>query len=187
VFTGMVAFHNADVEITNAIFKNAGDDDALNIKYGKASVTNSFFGDNFSDAVDIDWSPPETVVAHNKFYNNGYGVGGDGIDLSWSDVSITNNEINGCTDKGISVGESSKPIIKNNLISNCDIGVAVKDSSEAEIVGNIIRDSRVGIAAYQKKSVFGGGVANIDGNILDGVRIEYEKDKLSILNIINIK
>ncbi len=183
IFTGMVAFHNADVDVDSSIFKNAGDDDALNVKYGQALITNSFFTDNFSDAIDFDFASAETVIKDNKFYDNGYGGGGDAIDLSWSDILITNNDINGCTDKGVSVGEKSSPIIKNNTIKNCDIGIAVKDLSVAEIIENNISDVRVGVVAYQKKQEFGGGIANISATILENATINYEQDEISVINI----
>lgn len=183
IFTGMAAFHNADVDVDNSIFKNAGDDDALNVKYGQAIITNSFFTDNFSDAIDIDIASAKTVIKDNKFYDNGYGGGGDAIDLSWSDILITNNDINGCTDKGVSVGEKSSPIIKNNIIKNCDIGIAVKDLSVAEIIGNNISDTRVGVTAYQKKQEFGGGIANVSAIKLENTTIDYEQDEISVVNV----
>ncbi len=182
--TGMAAFHNSDVDIANSSFKNSGGDDGLNVKYGKATIINSVFSNNFSDAIDMDFAPKETIIKNNKFYDNGYGGGGDAIDLSWSDFAVEDNYIRGCTDKGISVGESSKPTIKNNIIEQCDIGIAVKDSSVAEIINNKISKVRVGIDAYQKKQYFGGGIANLSGNIIKDAKTEYSKDNLSEINIL---
>jgi len=183
--SGMAAFHNADVDISNSSFKNSGGDDGLNVKYGKAAIVNSVFSNNFSDGIDMDFGPKETVVKNNKFYDNGYGEGGgDGIDISWSDFKIENNYIKGCSDKGISVGESSKPTIKNNTIEQSDIGIAVKDSAIAEIIGNTISQVRIGIDAYQKKQYFGGGIANLSGNIIKEAKTDYSKDNLSEINIL---
>lgn len=182
-FTGMVAFHNSDADIKNSFFINAGDDDGLNIKYGRALIENSYFSHNFSDGIDIDFAGKETKIINNQFITNGYGGGGDGIDLSWSDILIEGNKILKCADKGISVGENSHPIIKNNEINGCDIGIAVKDLSKAEIENNIINDVRVGIAAYRKKDVFGGAEAYLKGNIIKAAKIDYEKDDLSKIDI----
>ncbi len=182
-FTGQAAFHNADNNIANSIFKNARDDDGLNVKYSAWSITDSYFSGNFSDAIDSDFSPKGTVIKNNTFENNGYGGGGDGIDLSWSEILVEGNKINGCTDKGISVGESSTPLIKNNAIEKCDIGIAVKDSSRAEIFDTTIKDSRVGVATYQKKAALKGGVANLHNVVLSGVAVDYETDDLSVINI----
>ena len=183
-FTGMVAFHNADVSIRNSVFKNAGDDDGLNIKYGQASIEASVFRDNFSDGIDIDFGHETITIKDNKFYDNGYGGGGDAIDLSWSDIIVENNNIKGCTDKGISIGESSRPIIKNNTIEQCDIGIAVKDSSIAEIINNKIKQVRIGISAYQKKRVFSGGIANVTGTRIEEAETNFNKDNLSVINIL---
>ena len=183
-FTGMVAFHNSDADIKNSSFINAGDDDGLNIKYGRVLVENSYFSQNFSDGIDIDFSDKETKIINNQFIANGYGGGGDGIDLSWSDILIEGNKILTCTDKGISIGESSNSFINNNEINGCDIGIAVKDLSKAEIENNIISDVRVGIAVYRKKDVFGGAEAYLKGNIIKSAKIDYEKDDLSKINIL---
>ena len=183
ILTGMVAFHNADVDIENSSFNNAGDDDGLNVKYGTALIKNSYFSGNYSDGIDIDFAGNNTRIVGNRFIDNGYGGGGDGIDLSWSKIVVENNTVHKCTDKGVSVGENSKPIIKNNKIEQCDIGIAVKDSSVAQITNNSINQVRIGVAAYQKKDVFAGGNANLKDNTITNTIINYEKDDLSSINI----
>jgi len=178
-FTGMVAFHNSDAIITKSEFKNAKNDDSLNIKYGTLFLENSKFEGNFSDAIDMDFASDDSVITNNIFINNGYGGGGDAIDLSWSDALIDHNNINGCTDKGVSVGESSRPTITNNIIQNCDIGIAVKDLSDAKLINNVIKNTRLGISVYQKKEVFGGAVVRIKGNTFENIKIEFDKDEKS--------
>jgi len=178
-FTGMAAFHNADVLIEKSTIKNTGNDDGLNIKYGTVVLKDSFFEGNSSDGIDLDFPGKESVLSGNKFYNNGYAGGGDAIDLSWSNILIENNDINVCTDKGVSVGESSMPVITGNVIQNCDIGIVVKDLSVAEITNNQIKNSRLGISVYQKKDVFGGGIANVKEVHMENVETEYDKDKVS--------
>ncbi|MFT7644531.1 MAG: parallel beta-helix repeat protein [Candidatus Paceibacteria bacterium] len=182
-YTGMVAFHNANVDVASSTFSNAGDDDALNIKFGRASVTTSVFSDNFSDAIDIDFAKDNTVIKNNDLLENGYGGGGDGIDLSWSSIEISDNNILGCTDKGISVGESSNPRITSNTIQGCDIGIAVKDRSDSVIEDNVFIDDRVGISVYVKKPVFGPSVARVFRSEFSDVLIEYENDGKSVMLI----
>jgi len=186
VFTGMVAFHNTDVDIFNSTFQNSsgegGGDDALNIKYGKALIANSIFRHTFSDGIDTDAVNKDTVIRNNTFYNIGYDktAGGDAIDISWSDILIENNEVNDCIDKGISVGEGSKPLIKHNLIKSCSIGVAIKDASVALIENNNFSDIKIGVSAYRKKPEFSvGGTARVFDNIFKNVGQEYEKDAFS--------
>ena len=177
--TGMVAFHNADVSISHSTFKNSKDDDALNIKYGRGLVLDSLFENTFSDAIDLDFVALSTNIKGNVFKGIGPVTGGDGIDLSWSDVVVEENVIKGCSDKGVSVGESSKPILKNNTIENCNIGVAVKDSSSAQIIGNHIKGVHLGVVAYRKKDVFDGGTAHVEGNTIEETDIPFAADSHS--------
>lgn len=179
IFTGMVAFHNTNAEVRDTSFFNAVDDDALNVKYGHVVIERALFSRNSSDAIDLDFATSDSKVVSNTFTDNGHSGGGDAIDLSWSDVTIADNVIDGCTDKGVSVGEKSKPTIESNTISNCPIGIAVKDLSEGQIIGNTIRYTKIGISAYQKKQTFGGGIAHVSRNVFEDVATPYEADSVS--------
>lgn len=184
-FTGQASFFSSDVEIDNSIFKNAGDDDSLNVKYGKAIIQNSFWTGNAYDSIDLDFSAEGTIIKDSKFYANNARkeVEGDGIDISWSKVTLEGNDINGCSDKGISIGENSSPVVIRNTIQNCLVGIAVKDLSVAEIIDNIIKRVETGISAYRKKEVFGGGTANVVGGRMEDVKMDYKKDQFSQINL----
>lgn len=192
VFTGMVAFHNADVDIAYSTFQNSseagvGGDDGLNIKYGKARIARSLFRHTFSDGIDLDAPDKDTVVQDNAFYDIGYDkvAGGDAIDISWSNVLIENNTVHGCTDKGVSVGEGSRPSVERNSIDGCNIGVAVKDTSVAAISNNSFSNTKIGVDAYRKKPEFSmGGTARVLGNTFTRVGKEYEKDTSSNIYIV---
>jgi parallel beta-helix repeat protein len=158
--TGMVAFHNSDVDIYNSTFTNAEDDDALNIKMASGSVKWSYFKSNSSDALDVDFLKDDFEIAENVFVESG----GDAIDLSFSNIDINKNTIRICGDKGISVGEKSEPKISENSIEGCAIGIAVKDLSEAIIKSNTLRDNSVAISLYKKKEEFGGAHASLITN-----------------------
>ena len=173
--TGMVSFHNSDVDISNSVFREAGDDDAINVKGAKGSITDSLFENNVSDALDIDFSKEDFSIIGNVFLNNQ----GDAIDLSYSKVVIDSNLITGCADKGISVGERSRPNIVDNSISDCDIGIAVKDQSEATIERNVIKNNRVGISLFIKKQEFGGAHAVLIENVLENNIVNIESDIFS--------
>lgn len=181
--TGMLASHDADIEVKNSIFHHSFDDDAINIKYGTATIVTSKFYTTFSDAIDSDYNtgligentfmPPIGIGAEEK--------GGDAIDISFSNVMIRNNTIFGCGDKGISIGERSSPILESNNISNCQIGIAVKDLSEATINGGTISNNDVGIALYQKKEFFGGAKATTSNITMENNKKNIEKDALSAI------
>lgn len=163
ISTGMLAAHNSDLEVTNSNFTNSFDDDQINVKYALAKIEKSTFTRTYSDALDLDATSEGSVVRDNKFFGPiGRGkelLGGDAIDISWSNVLIENNIVKECGDKGISVGESSRPLIKKNTLEKCNIGIAVKDSSRARIFENTFIENNIAISAYKKKKEFGGGEA----------------------------
>jgi len=184
-FTGQASFFTSDVDINHSSFAGASDDDSLNVKYGKAVIENSFWTKNAYDSIDLDFLAEGSIIKNSKFYANSIGkeVEGDAIDISWSNVTLEGNDINGCSDKGISVGEHSNPLIVRNTIQNCLTGIAVKDLSVAEIIDNTIKHVETGIAAYRKKEVFGGGIANIQGIKMEDVKTDYKKDEFSQINL----
>lgn len=179
VFTGMVAFHNSDVDIIDSVFQDAGDDDALNIKLAAGSVVNSSFLNNSSDDLDVDFAGDDFRVLDNTFTASGDNIGGDGIDISYSDIYIAGNTIDGHGDKCVSVGERSKPKIEKNTIARCPIGIAVKDSSRASIIDNTFIENGTAIFLYQKKQEFGGGYALISGSSFENNKKDVESDNLS--------
>ncbi|MFC1756618.1 right-handed parallel beta-helix repeat-containing protein, partial [Patescibacteria group bacterium] len=177
-FTGMLASHNSDVHVSNSLFENAGDDDALNIKGGKFVIKNTIFKNNSFDAIDIDFSEGEVV---DSMFLNNVGVDGDAIDLSFSEVAIIGNEIENCGDKGISIGEKSTSVVENNEIKGCQIGIAVKDSSYAKIVNSNLTENEIGISLYRKKQVFGGAKASLSNVVFESNVQDTKLDNLSEL------
>jgi parallel beta-helix repeat protein len=182
-YSGMLAMHNSDGMITNSLFDSTFGDDGVNIKKSNVEVKGNTFLNNPSDGIDIDFPKSGTIIISNKFLNNS----GDAIDLSWSNVTVVDNIIIGCGDKGVSVGEKSYPKIINNVISKCDIGIAVKDLSKAQIDKNTIISNRIGISAYQKKPVFGGGLVNANNNIFWNNGKNTRADSLSKIILSGVK
>lgn len=178
--TGMIAFHQSDIEIKNSHFSDSADDDNLNVKYGTLTIRDSSFRHTSSDAIDLDFPGTDTIIEHNTFSD----IGGDGIDLSQSDISIVGNTIEGAGDKGISVGENSHPTIRDMKITKCDIGIAVKDLSKATISNSILQENRIGVSLYRKKDIFGGGTAELSGVTFAGNGNDSELDELSELKIL---
>jgi hypothetical protein len=52
-------------------------------------------------------------------------------------------------------------VIYDNLIYGCASGIAVKDQSQALILFNTFADNAVAVELFQKKSMFGGSVAEV--------------------------
>ncbi|MBI3336885.1 CotH kinase family protein [Candidatus Peregrinibacteria bacterium] len=175
-FSGMVAFHSSDVSIRDTVFRNAHGDDALNIKNIPADLARLRFEDNAADGLDIDIAG-EGVLEDSIFtVSDGGDNNGDGIDLSWSNITLRNIFVRGSADKCISIGEKSEPLIQNATLEGCGIGIAVKDGSKVRAEQVMIRDNDTGIAGYIKKSIF--PVPSID--IVDGTFEENGQDFLSL-------
>ena len=98
--SGTLALHNARSIIDHVTVTDAQGDDGLNVKGSYVELTNSTFDANSSDGIDLDYIDPASVIAYNTFTNNR----GDALDISWSEITINNNVIDTCADKGISVG-----------------------------------------------------------------------------------
>lgn len=177
VITGMLAFHASELDMDHSSIADSGDDDGLNVKLATVHVANSDFRDTFSDGIDLDFPSSDSTITGNTFTD----IGGDAIDLSFSDVRIAGNTVSGCVDKGISVGEVSHPMIENNTITGCAIGIAVKDLSRASIVGNTLENDTTGIALYRKKSEFGGATVLLGENTLTDYRKAVSVGPLSTL------
>jgi len=185
LISGMLALHGSNLDLSNSYLTKANSinngDDTLNLKAGLGLITGNIFIDNSSDSIDLDLVDPKTVVSGNRFVNSGTdsAAGGDGLDISGSDILIKDNIMIGNGDKGISVGEKSNPTIVGNLIAKNNIGIAIKDSSKAKIDNNIIIKNKTGLAAYEKKTFFGGGQGTVTNGVIWGNETETEIDKMS--------
>jgi len=185
--TGMLALHDTNAVIVNTLFENTHDDDALNVKHGQVEISDNIFRNTFGDAIDLDEG--RGFVRNNTFGNFGFdahksaGPNGDGIDISFSTVDISENIIQTCGDKGISVGEQSTPHIFNNLIIKCSIGIAVKDLSNATISNNYLIGNTTGLSLSMKKPHFGGGKARITQTIFWNNEQDLSVDNKSIIHI----
>jgi hypothetical protein len=78
-------------------------------------------------------------------------------------MTIEQNRIRYCADKGISVGEGTIVEIRDNLIYDCRTGIASKDGSVAKIIDNGLARVAVGLALYRKKLTFGQPSAEVQG------------------------
>lgn len=183
--TAMIAIHNNNARITNSIFENSNEDDALNVKNGSIYIEGNVFHDTFGDAIDIDVTMDGKII-NNSFNNIGSGaiktgiLNGDAIDISFSKVDIVGNIVNGCGDKGVSVGERSHPFIYNNLITNCSRGISVKDGSETFVENNYFIKNEVGIEGKRKKPLYLiGGTIHIKNSIIWGNKTDIQLDNYS--------
>lgn len=156
-FSGQMSTHYCDVYIRNSSFSQSKSDDGLNIKFGYVDITASEFFNNSFDAFDCDFCSGK--IYSNKFINTTMEVALDGItdglDVSGSDILVTNNDFFRFSDKAISVGENSTLTILENSIYDSNIGVAVKDGSIAKLQGNMFVNNEQNYISYVKKLMYG--------------------------------
>jgi hypothetical protein len=156
-FTGAFAVIDGVVTIHNSRFLDLNSEDGLNLRYSQLDFQNNLVRGAPDDVIDLDFCKG---VAMGNLVEHG---GGDGFDMSGSRMTIEQNRIRYCADKGISVGEGTIVEIRDNLIYDCRTGIASKDGSVAKIIDNGLARVAVGLALYRKKLTFGQPSAEVQG------------------------
>jgi hypothetical protein len=108
------------------------------------TITDCFFKNAFSDALDIDIS--SIHINRCKISN----AGNDAIDLMSTSALIENTDFLESGDKGVSVGEASEATITNSLFYKNAIGVEAKDASTAYLINVDMIKNNVQLNAYSK-------------------------------------
>jgi len=148
--TGGVTFYESDVTMTDCRFERTTAEDALNIIRSEFELNGVSIENTASDALDSDFS--EGTVLAGRFES----IGGDGIDLSGSEVRIRDTRFIGVRDKALSVGEASRLHASAVEIRGAGAALASKDGSSAILEEAILRDiGHFALMAYNKKPEYG--------------------------------
>jgi hypothetical protein len=151
-YSGQLSVHHQDLSLQHSTLSRAFGDDALNVKYGNVDIRDSVFADNQSDAIDLDWC--DGTVTRSFFGRSGRG--GDGLDLSGSNVAVADSVFSAQRDKCLSVGEASTLRLRGSLLRDCEVALASKDDSIAEVQESLFVENERNFAAFVKKPIFGG-------------------------------
>ena len=181
VFLGQLSIHNSNVSIKHSKIIKSASDDGANIRNSNVDISNTVFSQNKFDQLDLDFCNGK--LTNNKFINYSFDIdknsGGDGIDLSGSNVVISMNTIKNFNDKGISIGEKSKAILQENTFIENNIAVAIKDESKVYNLDNTYIDNNLKISMYIKKFIFKEPTLYLDKrNKLEKIK----KNKYKIMN-----
>lgn len=176
--------------VDGCIFENVYEvGDYINCNGGNLSVVNSTFLGNAipdMDAIDLGFMNGTTDI-RNNIIRDFTGSNSDGIDLGDAslNVSISDNYISNCSDKGISVGQASTTNAVRNIISKCNLGIGVKDSlSSANIMNSTFYSNNIGISCFEKVVNRGGGSASIKNSIIaNSKNVSTSADNYSSLDI----
>ena len=151
--TSGINFYETNIKIQNIYASdNKTGDDLINILKSKFKISKINLENSLYDALDIDYS--DGIISKMKCENCGLKTGGDGLDLSHTNVFIEDLYISGSSDKGLSIGENSNVNIKNLEVANSKICVANKDGSMTNIMYVTLSNCNIGVAAYNKKSYY---------------------------------
>jgi len=159
-----VTFRASDVRIEDGTIRDNRTEDALNLIRSRFQFRNVSILETISDAFDCDHC--------DGSFEGGFvrDVGGDGIDVSGSRVSVASVRFESIRDKAISVGEESRLEARGVRIANVGTAIASKDGSSATIEEATIDGvEHVAVMAYRKKSAY--GPARVDARNLTLTRV----------------
>ena len=158
--------------------------DYINCNGGNLTVLNSVFkGNNLPDMDALDLGFINGAIIQNNIITDFTGSNSDGIDLGDASTNITieNNTILNCGDKGVSIGKGSSAVLLRNAIAGCNLGVGIKDSlSYADVLNCTFYSNNVGVACFEKSQNEGGGNADVRNCIFADSKVSpYTVDNLS--------
>ena len=152
---GSISFYESNVDFSNTTFESSyGGDDLLNIVRSKFTISNSKFLNSKADALDSDFC--EGNIINSIFKNSG----NDAVDVSGTNLTISNISIIDTKDKAISAGENSTINGKNIIINDASIALTSKDLSKLILNEVQIDNCDVVFTVFQKKSEYGPGYLN---------------------------
>ncbi len=160
--TGGVTFYKSNVDIEHSLFSGNRAEDAINIVHSDFTFNKVNIINTVSDGFDGDFVTGSIVGG--VFQDIGHQGGGDGVDVSGSNVSLTEAVFDHIDDKAISVGENSTMNISDCKIKDVSIGAASKDKSSLTILNTqITRASKAALMAYVKKPEYGSAFLTASG------------------------
>jgi hypothetical protein len=165
--TGGVTFRGTDLTLEDCSFQGSRAEDALNLVRSRITLHNLAIRDVDSDALDADFCHGHIQGGHIAE------TGGDGIDVSGSQLEITDVSFRHIRDKAISVGEGSQVAIRGVRVTDSAIGVASKDRSRTRIESSSFSGiERAALMAYIKKPQYGPAEIEAAGVHIEGARRE---------------
>jgi hypothetical protein len=160
-FSGALTFYKTIVKMEDCQISNCRAEDALNIvSSNEVTLKRLSFVNCDLDGLDIDFA--NAIVQNCSFME----IGGDAIDISGTEISISDVTVNGASDKAFSIGENSNAQMTRVVVKNSTVGIAVKDGSKATINQVFLDHSDYAIAVYSKKNYYHGASLYIDNLIM---------------------
>lgn len=146
--TGGVNVYNSRFESEGLVIQNSRAEDSLNVVQSNILVSNLLIKDSVSDAFDCDYC--RGTISGMKAVN----IGGDGLDLSGSNVRLDAASFFSIKDKAVSVGEMSNAHLSLIDVEGSYTAVAVKDGSLATVYLRNVSTIGPHVMSYKKKAIY---------------------------------
>lgn len=164
--TGCLTFYESNTTVSNSQFKGGHCEDALNIVRAEFVLENVTITQSRADGFDSDFSVGS--IRHSSFEN----IGNDAIDVSGTQLTLSESVFREIGDKAVSVGEQSQLIASGIRVDGASTGVASKDLSDAVINDSWFSNiSGSALITYVKKSEYGN--ATIECNACNFVHANW--------------
>ncbi|MFN0060856.1 MAG: hypothetical protein ACKVX7_20565 [Planctomycetota bacterium] len=146
---GGVTFCDSPVRFERCVFRDNRCEDAVNVVRSEVAIHECLFAGTPSDAFDGDFARGR--ITDSRFED----IGGDGIDVSGSELVIERVTLRDLHDKGISAGEASHVQATHVAIERTRFGAVSKDHSTLDVDDFTVKDARCALATYVKKVEYG--------------------------------
>ena len=162
--TGGFTVRASELVMRNSRILGSRAEDAINLIRTRFELVDVDVIDTRSDGVDADFS--SGTIVGGRFA----GIGGDAIDVSGADITLSGSSIENVHDKAISVGERSQLLARDVTIDSAGTAVASKDASFVRIEDSRLRRvTHAALMAYTKKSGYGPAELQASGVELDRI------------------
>ena len=136
--------------------------------------------------IDLDFCDGE--VRKNKFLiskdnSTILDFNGDGLDLSGSKITISENKFSGFLDKALSIGEESIALINKNTFDDNKSAITIKDGSKAYVLSNDFINNQQDFSLYIKKRFYDPPTLYIENSDIDRSVFNNLKNKINSIKL----
>jgi hypothetical protein len=161
-YPAMVNLHaTSDIDLENCHF---GAHPAVTDAFHAAYVQNLRMADTEirqvgGDAIDLEFS--QAKLKRLRVVD----AGDDGLDLMGSEVDISDSMLIGLKGNGVSAGEETNVTVRNSIVADSKIGVQAKNASRITLSGSLLLSMDIGVRTYQKTVRYAGD-SKVSANVL---------------------
>lgn len=152
-YPAMVNVHDtSDITIEYCRFGDTdGEGDTVHVAYVEGlRVSDTTFASTGGDGLDLEFS--EASISRVSFVN----IGDDAIDLMGARLEIADSTVLGALGNAISAGEESQVKVRSSLIGESKVGVLAKNASDVSLTGSVLFANDTGVRVYTREVRYAG-------------------------------